>query len=373
MKNTRQHHGKLAIKHDQIVGDLRGRIVKGDLGPGSRLPTRSDLIDLYGVSSVTIQRAFDRLILDGFVFSRGSQGTFVCDTPPHLFNYGMLFPVAGEPGIAASRYRQAMKRSAHQISRQRGKISFQSYYAFAPQAQRETLCRDVQGSRMAGLVIFYHASDYANTPVVEQRDMPRVYVCPIYDQAKSFPRPADSSLITLDLQSLFQKGLQCLVSKGRKRLAIYSMGPSWSDAQEVAVMARAAGLSVDPAHRLEFCPDLCRAAKNVTQLLMRQPADVRPDAIFVIDDNLVEDVTAGLKLEGVTTPGDLDVIAHCNYPVPPSASIPVTYLGFDCRLILQQCLEIIDARRAGQDTPPLKINVPAVFQHELTQHNGVDA
>jgi len=43
---------------------------------------------------------------------------------------------------------------------------------------------------------------------------------------------------------------------------------------------------------------------------------VRPDALVVADDNLVTCATQGIAASGVQVPGELDVVAHCNFPHP---------------------------------------------------------
>ena len=82
-----------AVKHTTIADALRHRIVSHDLPPGSQLPTRSEIERQFGASSVTVQRALDTLIQDGFVHATRRRGTFVAENPPHLSRYGLVFPV----------------------------------------------------------------------------------------------------------------------------------------------------------------------------------------------------------------------------------------------------------------------------------------
>ncbi|MEO3875903.1 winged helix-turn-helix domain-containing protein [Nonomuraea sp. B12E4] len=44
-------------KYEQIANDLRQRITSGELSPGARLPSISDLEQSYGVSMGTVERA----------------------------------------------------------------------------------------------------------------------------------------------------------------------------------------------------------------------------------------------------------------------------------------------------------------------------
>ena len=86
-------------KQDAIVAHLRQLIVDEELRPGDRLPPRTALETQFRVSTVTVQRAFDRLVDDGFVRVAGRSGTFVAAQPPHTHRYVLAFSHRmGEPG-----------------------------------------------------------------------------------------------------------------------------------------------------------------------------------------------------------------------------------------------------------------------------------
>ncbi len=65
-----------------IADSLRRGIVGGEFPSGSRLPNRRQLAERFGASSVTVQRAMERLVRDGFVYADGPNGTFVTPHPP---------------------------------------------------------------------------------------------------------------------------------------------------------------------------------------------------------------------------------------------------------------------------------------------------
>lgn len=61
----------------RIQADLRGRIERGDMEPGTRIETEQELMARYGVSRATIRQALGRLIADGLLEVRRGLGTFV--------------------------------------------------------------------------------------------------------------------------------------------------------------------------------------------------------------------------------------------------------------------------------------------------------
>ena len=73
-----------ANKQQAIDRLIRGHVLSGVWSPGFRIPTRHQLEKQFSCSSVTLQRAIDRLVLDGFLVSRGRLGTFVVDAQAQL-------------------------------------------------------------------------------------------------------------------------------------------------------------------------------------------------------------------------------------------------------------------------------------------------
>jgi len=61
----------------QIAGFLRARIVSGELGPGSPLPSIVSLSQEYGVATNTVRKALRVLRDEGLIESVPGYGTFV--------------------------------------------------------------------------------------------------------------------------------------------------------------------------------------------------------------------------------------------------------------------------------------------------------
>jgi GntR family transcriptional regulator len=61
----------------RVADDLRARIAAGEWKVGERLPGRGDLGRYYGVGSTVVQRAQERLIIEGLLEGRAGSGTYV--------------------------------------------------------------------------------------------------------------------------------------------------------------------------------------------------------------------------------------------------------------------------------------------------------
>jgi DNA-binding FadR family transcriptional regulator len=68
--------------YQQVADQLLGAILRGDLGPGHRLPTEVELAKTFGVSRATVREALRSLASQDLIYSvRGAGGgTFIAET-----------------------------------------------------------------------------------------------------------------------------------------------------------------------------------------------------------------------------------------------------------------------------------------------------
>jgi DNA-binding GntR family transcriptional regulator len=75
----------------QIERDLHRRIDLLEFRPGSRLPSENELAAHYGVSRMTVRRAIESLVSDGYLRSKRGSGSFVTESNRH-FDVDLLRP-----------------------------------------------------------------------------------------------------------------------------------------------------------------------------------------------------------------------------------------------------------------------------------------
>ncbi|KAA1003468.1 GntR family transcriptional regulator, partial [Pseudonocardia sp. EV170527-09] len=69
--------------YQQVADILRSRIIDGTYGPGSKLPSESELIEELGsVTRPTIRSGLAILVQEGLTESRQGKGVFVREVPP---------------------------------------------------------------------------------------------------------------------------------------------------------------------------------------------------------------------------------------------------------------------------------------------------
>jgi DNA-binding LacI/PurR family transcriptional regulator len=351
-----------SAKRSRIVVEIRRQILEGEFAPGSRLPTRAELEDRFGVSSVTIQRSVDQLIEDGFVYARHRQGTYVAEYPPHLSHYGLVIPFRPTDIYRWSRFYDALCNESLALTSDRPrKVSV--YYGVNERASENdylALARDLETHRLAGLIFGSPPHHLAGTPIIEtKREIPRVAIT----NGPTLAIP----IVSPDWDSFVARATEYLNSRGRRRVAFVMYGPVGLDDRSPSMSHITGQRITAPPYWAQYAAQWPpQAAKNCVELLMRGPIDQRPDALVITDDNLVEQATAGLIAARVRVGQDLEVIAHTNFPWPTTSLVPAKRLGFDAREIIQRCLDVLEAQRKGERPPDLTL-VPAIFEDELNR------
>ena len=93
--------------YEQLAAFLREDILRGTLPAGGRLPSKRSLAGNLGVSSITVEAAYNRLIDEGFVLSEPRRGYFVAELalrPPDAAGAGAAAaPAGGMAGAPAGR------------------------------------------------------------------------------------------------------------------------------------------------------------------------------------------------------------------------------------------------------------------------------
>jgi DNA-binding LacI/PurR family transcriptional regulator len=120
-----------------------------------------------------------------------------------------------------------------------------------------------------------------------------------------------------------------------------------------------------PTHwRHTVHPTHAPSARACAHLLFHRDQRQRPEGLLISDDNLVDEVLAGLADADVRVGRDVDVIVHANFPSPLSATSSGVYrLGYDARATLVTCVEFIDAQRSGRQTTGQTL-MRAVFDND---------
>ncbi|SEP53383.1 GntR family transcriptional regulator [Amycolatopsis saalfeldensis] len=90
------HTRDVRPRHQQIAAELRDLIMRGELSPGTQLPSTARLVERYGAANATIQHALKALKDEGFLDSRVGKGVYVRDRQPFVIDASAY--IKPEPG-----------------------------------------------------------------------------------------------------------------------------------------------------------------------------------------------------------------------------------------------------------------------------------
>ena len=116
------------------------------------------------------------------------------------------------------------------------------------------------------------------------------------------------------------------------------------------------------------CPTWARAS---AELLAHCAPDDRPDALLIVDDNLVQPATEGLRAAGVRAPQDMDIVGHATFPYTTPSALPIRRIGFAAPEMLRTSVDIIQRLRRGEEAKPQ--TVKALFDDELPESYSAPA
>jgi DNA-binding LacI/PurR family transcriptional regulator len=352
---TRQRR---APKQETIARELRRQIVTGVYRPGSRIPTRVELEAQFNASTITVQRALDELATARFIEARGTLGTFVSERPPHLYNYGLVLPMATATTKSHSKFWAALTSLAHELNGKNDR-TISVLYGGRGHLESEDFRRTllaIRGHQVAGLI-------YASLPVhggqylFTDTGVPEVCV--------GFETRSPMAAVSLDHPGWLERALRYFVERGRRRVGLFYL-PTDTDAHYRTFLAWSARMGLETrSYWNQPCGEEFNSARAHAELLARLPADDRPDALIIRDDNLEEPVLAGLLAGGAKVGTDILVLSHANFPTPYPKLAAVERLGFDVRRVLIEGMRLIDQARSGQEMEK-RVLIPAIFESEFS-------
>ncbi len=345
-------------RYPAIVAEIRKWIVSGRVGPGDRLPNRTELEGSFQASRVTVQKALNRLASDGFVRAT-PRGTFVGDRPPHLNRFAVAYPSTPGETHGWSQYWTSFSHELHAVQESLG-IQVVSFYDITGHVDTESfqqLLAEARDQKLAGVIL-------VDSPWW-LKDYPDGIGAPVISLVPDDHNP-DLCALRLDMDLFFERAFEEVVRRGLRKVAILGT-VGCVDGQlssETAKVAETFGLEIRQHWVVPLSGRSPLAACQATELLMRLAPEDRPEAMIITDDHLVERASRGLLLQKVNVPGEFLVIAHANFPVIPSVHVPVKWLGFDMRELALESIESLRMNRATS-TRVVPRALRPLFEHEL--------
>ncbi|MFW5857284.1 MAG: GntR family transcriptional regulator [Planctomycetota bacterium] len=339
-------NGKRFSKRDRVMDAITRGIVEGDYPPGTQLPLRAELGERLGVTTVTLQQAFDQLKADGFVVTRGRWGTFVADAPPCFHRIALAFP--GRPSDPArwSLFWHALTEAAARLEHAQDiRLAFYHDVEAPPESEgASALLADMQARRVGGVIFAQPPYAFIGTELLADDGLPRVAL--MSEPNEHFPHVA---AVYPDIDAFYERAADHLAAEGRRRIALVTLPRrEGADAAALRTALGRHGLSLAPQRVLTAPLETPQATGNLIRLLMSQPVDERPDGVIIADDHLSPYEASGFLAAGVRVPEEVGVVTFCNFPHRGGDILPVARFGYSAEAVLGACLERFREFRAGR-------------------------
>jgi DNA-binding LacI/PurR family transcriptional regulator len=334
-----------AVKNSTIIAKLRERIVGGRYRPGSRLPTCQELEREFKASRMTVLKALDQLKRDEFIRTDGRRGTFVAERPPQLFRYAVVF---SEHHL--SRFSQALFQTTEAIQREtpRRLPAFFGVDGHTDVEDFGRLVADVRARRLAGMIMVSQPGLLRTTPLFEDPELPRVSLV-------EHPDVPGVASVSLDSDSYIRLAVDQFAKLDCRRVGVLS-NAHHSTEWRVQLEAAIAQHGMETRRGWMLAADVRFPHWVVNTVAALFDGDLRPDGLLIADDHLVEPATKALMELGVRVPANLRVLAHGNFPCLPANVVPVTWIGYHARNVLDLACGVIDAwRQAARMPAPVRV------------------
>lgn len=150
---TKQKH---TLKYMQVVECMKDSIAKGILKPKDQLPSELELMEEFGVSSITVRKAMQTMAQEGIVYRVKGRGTYVADhqetqeSAEDAKKVYLIFDVEAALDASLTQIVQGIQR----YYKNRKRLLVLENYAFL-----DDYLRHGQPEEDAGLIVYMNAMD----------------------------------------------------------------------------------------------------------------------------------------------------------------------------------------------------------------------
>jgi len=335
-------------KHQMVAADLLFRIQSGEWRKGTKVPSIDELALAYPYARMTVVKAMEFLIGEGFLETRRGVGTFVARDRVA----GTIGLVIGEEVLHPQQTPMAFMLSQH-LRRYFDRLGyrFRLYIDSSPgvPAIPPELREDVAGKRLEGLITASCDTTLALPEWLgwEQARLPHVDIT-----AHQVP----VSQVVTDSHALVDLFLLYCLQRRRRRIGcLMGTGPV---AEYLVTQGRQLGLEPRErwCRRLDPCGvDYERIGFDAMQELWQSTE--RPDALLVLDDIACKGAVQAMLQLGIAVPSELLVATLSNKDSGVFYPLPLARIEYDVGEVARAAGELLLEHLADPHLAPRQVLV----------------
>ncbi len=347
----------------QLADGLKEDIQQGVLHPGTKIGTQSDFATQYGVSVITIKRAFSELSREGLIYSRAGLGTFVSDghagsarasgvpVPTHR-TLGMVLRELRSPYF--SLIVEAVERFAYEAG-----YSIMLSAVGDEQDKEKLQLNRFQEMGVQGIIMASMQPDHSATPTLRAlhaSGFPYVMV--------SYVADAGIVQVGTDHASGARWATQHLIEQGYRRIGFLAAEPenrlSLVREEGFRQAMQSSGLPVEERWILRAESEGERNHYGAGNSRGRQVAAApgRPEAFFAYNDLLAIGFMEAVLEAGLRVPEDIAIVGFDDIVRSRYAPVPLTTVRQRTPEIGRTAVDVLLRRMAGDVVPDRTTIVP---------------
>lgn len=341
-------------KYRVIFQTLRESILSGEYRAGARLPSETDLVRRFGVSRMTIVKAFRELQQQGLVVRRVGSGTYAssrADAGNRLF--GLLIPELGQTEI----FEPICQGMASVSNSGQHSLLWGNAAQGQPKEQvAEQLCHQYIAQQVSGVFFapleLTPAKDEVNRRIVAALDRARIPIVLLDRCFVPYPQRSRYDLVGIDNRRTAYLATQHLAKAGAKRIAFLGKQFSASTVDARVSGYREALLDLG----LRNSEDMVTRGDPADESLIRSVLDIqRPDAFLCANDHTAANLMQTLLRIGRRIPDEIRIAGIDDVKYAGLLPIPLTTLRQPCMELGHVAVSTMLSRLEDPELPPRDI------------------
>lgn len=278
---------------------LLNRMKKGELLPDDRVPSEKELMEMFQVSRITVRKAIDELVIEGYLYRLQGIGTFVKKKEEASKTSKLI-------GVFLSSASDFLSMGILRgIEQYVSGIGFHAIVQFANEngVSEQDKFKKLMELNVSGFIVFPHMSTLQNQ-IIKQLVLdkkPIVFVDRIVEGLEGYSIQSDNQKGAYDVAKHLTE------VHGYKRIAFVT----WESTKVSSVKDRYKGASL-ACHELGANLKLIETEKGKVKQICQQLAGF--DAVFACTDLLAVEIMSCLQAQGVNVPKDLAVVGFDDLP-----------------------------------------------------------
>jgi GntR family transcriptional regulator, arabinose operon transcriptional repressor len=338
-------------KYQRIYQSIKNAIASGEFSVGQRLPSESELVNSFGASRITVNRALRELQLAGIIDRRAGSGSYVRAQPERSFTFGLLIPELGQTEIfePICRGMALAEETEHHHALLWSKALGNSELR---ESQATELCQRMVSEKVAGAFFapleLTPTKDAVNQMIIETFDRAEIPIVLLDRDLVAYPARSRYDLVGIDNRRAGYAIAAHLLAVGCRRIAFICRPGSAPTVEARIAGYREAILASDGEWEPRFVQRIAPWDQDAVKEML---ASVKPDGIVCANDFTAANLMKTLGALGVRVPEEIKLAGIDDVKYASLLPVPLTTIHQPCEKMGAAAVAAMVQRIHNPDLP----------------------